>query len=364
MLAVLYIGMLIMLWYGWNQLRTEDESLPTPITSVSIVVSARNESRNILELIRCLQAQKYPSELLEIILVDDHSSDSTFEAIENFLGRKNFPQLKFRAGPETQSKKACLEYGISQSKGELILCTDADCTMGDEWVMRIAHSFKQNKYDLISGPVSFASNSLFSKIQSLEFIGIIASGASFIGLGHPILCNGANLAFTRKIFDEVGGHASHRHLASGDDVFLLQKVLMRKGKVGFIKSKKAIVETFAEEKFLPFLHQRKRWASKNFRKPEILSMAVGTLVLSMNLTLFVCLALGFFVPILFKHGLIFLLIKSFSDLMLLYPFARFLGKERLLFLLLPAQLFTATYTTVLTFIHPILSARWKNRIHK
>jgi len=123
--------------------------------------------------------------------------------------------------------------------------------------------FSNTYNDLIIGPVVIKSDkSLFSKLQKIEFASLVASGAGAAGVGMPIMCNGANLAFTKAAWLESSKDL-HEDEISGDDVFLLLSIKKRKGKIGFLKSAAAMVKTNSVNNLNDFTNQRKRWASKS-----------------------------------------------------------------------------------------------------
>ena len=121
---------------------------------VSIIIVARNEEKNIAACLDAVLAQDYPKEKLEIIVVDDHSTDSTFKIIRSYA-EKN-AQLKCLQLPENSTgKKQGISFGINVSNGELIVTTDADCKMGIHWLASIVSFYKRSDAKMIVAPVSF-----------------------------------------------------------------------------------------------------------------------------------------------------------------------------------------------------------------
>lgn len=140
---------------------------------------------------------------------------------------------------------------------------------------------------MISSPVVyFEEQSRFERAQSLEFLFLIGMGASTIGNKNPSTCNGANLAYERKAFYEVGGFKGIDDLASGDDELLLHKMAERyPDKIGFLKNHDAIVYTQAKPTLKEFIQQRKRWASKSTRYKNKSIIVLGVLVWLFNLSI-------------------------------------------------------------------------------
>ena len=158
-----------------------------------------------------------------MIIVNDHSEDSTLQILEK--AAENWQNLKIICMNEVeQGKKNGIKKGISFAKGDIILCTDADCSAGKNWIKTISDYFADKNLKLLSAPVEFNKNQgIFQKIQALEFLSLIGSGAAAINRGKSIFCNGANLAYRKSVFLELNSYDSNSAV-SGDDVFLMHHV--------------------------------------------------------------------------------------------------------------------------------------------
>ncbi len=156
-----------------------------------------------------------------------------------------------------------MRFGIENANGNIIVTTDADCVYSKEWLNSLLQTF-DSVTGFVSGPVEFENDEkLFAKFQKLEFAGLVLCGAGLIGAGHPTICNAANIAYKKNVFDEVGGFKDQMNLSSGDDELLMQKISKDSDfKVKFCIDKKAIVKTTANKTIGDFFQQRKRWASK------------------------------------------------------------------------------------------------------
>ena len=232
---------------------------------VSVIIPFRNEEDNILLNLRSVEAQDYPEEKFEVIYVDDSSTDNSLEILKSSVEKKNIKVLSF---PEKQGeiarKKRAVSYGIENSIGEVIVTTDADCFHSPDWLVSLL-SILDNKTGFISGPVEYIDdNNIFAELQQIEFTGLVLAGAGLIAMNNPVICNGANIAYRKSIFESLNGFQDHLHISSGDDGFLMQKV-HKDGKYGvkFCLNKDAIVKTKPADSILKFYQQRKRWASKS-----------------------------------------------------------------------------------------------------
>jgi poly-beta-1,6-N-acetyl-D-glucosamine synthase len=234
---------------GWLKLKVFIKNDSSPQIKVSAIVAVRNEEENIKMLLTSLLSQDYPSQLLEIIIVDDHSTDSTLRLIEEFiLQKKESQNLKLfsLAEGDGSGKKAAINTGIRGSGGELIVITDADCTAGSSWISTLVSYYTEHHPQMILGPVSMTDGgSFFGKLQALEFMSLISSAAGSCSAGFPILANGANIAFTRQAYDSCRGFSGNVQFPSGDDMFLMMSIKRKFGakSIHFLKSVETIVFT-------------------------------------------------------------------------------------------------------------------------
>ena len=235
-----------------------------PHEFVTIIIPFRNEQENILRNLKSIEAQLYPAEKFEVIYVDDSSNDLSKEILVKNTIKNN---IKILSVPEDYSinahKKRAIRFGIENSKGEIIVATDADCIYDEDWLQALMISY-DSLTGFVSGPVEFISeNGLFTQFQKLEFAGLVLTGAGLIGSGHPTICNAANISYRKKVFKEVGGFKDNLNLSSGDDELLMQKISRNTDfKIKFCIDQKAIVKTSANKTIQDFIQQRKRWASK------------------------------------------------------------------------------------------------------
>lgn len=243
---------------SWLSIKSHEPNITSQKLRLSVIVPFRNEKDNIKKLVESLCNQSYSHELFEVILVNDHSTDS-FE-LQNLP--VNFSLHHVSA--DKSGKKEALSYGISIAKGEIIITTDADCSFSAQWLEYLVNSFNDPNIKLVFGGVRFQqSASLFDQLQMIEFAPVIGVGAASNYLGKSIMCNGANLAFRKSTFLEVQGYSGNEHIPTGDDEYLLHKIvkLYPKG-IKYEKSKACVVTTVPAQDLNQFFQQRKRWASK------------------------------------------------------------------------------------------------------
>lgn len=359
---VAYAVLIIRLTLGWFRL---PQTAKVQVSEkVSIVIAARNEEANIETCLNSLFLQDYPVGLFEIIVVDDHSEDGTAKKVEAFQASN--PQLSVRLlnpGPGS-GKKAALRLGTAAASGQYILITDADCTVGPSWISQLTAVLSTQDKLLVSGPVMFQENrGIFGLFQQIEFASLIAAGAGAIGIGQPMLCNGANMGFhkaSRLLIDEAD---LQPHLASGDDVFLLQAFATKFGpeKIGFVKSTAAIVHTAAAPTFSSFWQQRLRWSAKSTAFTSRGPVWAALIVWLTSFLLMVNLLIVWISPDFLYTLLLLFALKSIFDLPLLMDYLRFSGQGKLMWLIVPAQTGVIIYTALLGLFSRFMPVHWKGR---
>ncbi|QNN41238.1 glycosyltransferase family 2 protein [Pedobacter roseus] len=335
-LTLIYGVLVLNFIRGWHRLVYFTSQKSDPHTRVSIIVAARDEEANINKTIDDLIAQQYPEALTEIIIIDDHSTDRTAEIVLSYADR-NVKLIKLNEDRALNSyKKKAIQTAIGTCTGDLIITTDADCRMGPDWLATIVNLYEEKNYKMISSPVAyFQEKSFFERLQSLEFLYLIGLGASTIGNKQPSTCNGANLAYEKATFYEVGGFQGIDDLASGDDELLLHKIAAKyPDKIGFLKNREAIVYTHAKETLSSFIQQRKRWASKSTRYKNKAIIVLGVLIWIFNLSILSNFITGLFIPGFLTVMFYQLLVKMLLETLFLWDVTGF-AKRRSLLILIP-----------------------------
>lgn len=348
-LAVAYLGLILFLRKGWNSLKIYNLKSNQFKTTVSILIAARNEEDKIFKTISDILAQDYPSHLVELIVVDDHSTDSTSEIVLSFADKGVKLVVLNESKPLNSYKKKAITEAIKLSEAELIITTDADCRMSHDWLKTIIGFYEAGNYKLISSPVLyFEEKSTFEKMQSLEFLFLVGLGAAGVGNKMPSTCNGANLAYRREVFYELKGFQGIDQLASGDDELFLHKVAsVYPDGIGFCKARGAMVYTHAKSSLSEFIQQRKRWASKSTKYKNKAVVFIGVLVWVFNLLILLISILGFFNPFYWYLCLGIISIKFVAELFFQIVLCRFANRIKLLWLL---PLLTITHIFYMLYI--------------
>jgi len=363
-IIILYLLLIISYIRGWflnfNPTFVEEKKERSDEIKASIIVSCRNEERNIANLITDILNQDVNFKF-ELLIINDHSEDKTLQIALAYA--EKYQHIKVFSLNEIEGKKNAIQLGIQKSKSELILVTDADCRIGTKWLSVFYNMYQTHDVTLISAIVMLEGTNFFTHLQSLEFLSLIASGAGSIGIGKGIMCNGANLAFSKKIFEKE--NILNPNVASGDDVFLLQSVKKHfQNKVLFATAKELIVKTKAKPTFRELMNQRIRWASKSSSYSDWDMQYASLIVFLANLSLFLFVILFFLFRISFIYFLGAFLLKASIDFLFLYFITRYLEIKKLLKYFIPLVVLYPIYILVVAFSSQFLSFTWKGRKYK
>lgn len=362
------IRWLLRLWYalpGWDA-----PAAWQPRTSVSVIVPARNEAESIQACLHSLLHQDYPRALLEIIVVDDHSTDRTAAVVQSLAG----PGLRLlhladhidAAIPVQSYKKKALETGIAHAHGQLIATTDADCQAGPGWLRQLVSHYEATGARAIAAPVLFRPvRNPLERFQALDFAGMMLVTGAGIRSRALYLANGANLAYEKATFEAAGGFSGNEQFASGDDVFLIQKIAGRyPGQVSFVKNREAVVFSAPQPSLRAFFRQRLRWGAKNESYDDWRVTAVLGVVFLYCWAILAALLILPFQPV---YGLgIFLLLflaKALADYQLLSTAAHFFGQPRLLRGFLYSEAMHVLYFALVGALSLVVKRyEWKGRV--
>lgn len=326
----------------------------------SIIIPARNEAGSIQACIRSIAKQDYPQDKIEIIVVDDHSEDETAERVRA-LTTSSLRLIQLPPGKT--GKKAALNEAIKLAKGEMLLFTDADCTMGREWVKQLSILIAKGG-GMILAPVRIqAKSSLLQCFQGLDVCGTILLTGAAVQASHPILANGANLAISKALFHKLDGYTGNTHRASGDDIFLLQKAVQDStAQIAFAFDQRASVQTPPAETWTELFWQRLRWAGKTGGYTDRYLQLFQALVYLLNLGLLVGL------PALIIQGpSSFLLVgayvtKGLAEYRYLRYAASEVGDPGWMRWFLPSLLLHTVYVVLIGSLALLpVSSRWKGR---
>ena len=361
-LLLVYGGLLLFYKRAWDRIKNYMIDSSQPPTFISVIIPARNEEENIRRLLISLQKQSYPATSFEVIVVDDFSTDDTATVVTVF-GLNNLHLVTPQVKTGNSSKKKAIEAGIAKARGELIVTTDADCVLPSNWLLAINSFYSSSKASFIAAPVKFShDNTLLQVFQALDFITLQGITAASVSSGFHNMCNGANLAYRKKSFEDVNGFAGIDQVASGDDMLLMHKIWKQEpGKVFYMKSTEAIVTTPPMPSWKAFYNQRKRWASKTLVYEDYRILAVLAFVYLFNCWFIVLLVSAAWHPVHALYALVFLMLKTLIEWPFVYSVATFYQERSLMKWFPLFQPLHVFYTVVVGLTSQIGGYEWKGR---
>jgi len=364
LLSIVYLGLLLQLKKGWSKTNTFTFRKTNSEHTFTIIIPFRNESGNIDHLLKSLRNIDYPEELFNVFLVNDFSTDNSALEIENYINlyqKSNYTLIHLTEN-EGFGKKAAITKAVSLSKMDWIVCSDADCILPSNWLKILATFIDTNNVEMVSMPVCFSDKkSFFDKIQYLEFSSLVGMGASLIELKIPYLCNGANLAYSRKAFLAVNGFSGNEHIASGDDIFLMKKINKHfPEKIKFLKNLDCCVYTNPKASFLEFLSQRKRWVSKTTNE-SFFRLLFPLFIWFYHVLILGSAVLAFFNPLYIKSFICLFLAKILGEYFFVRGIIQFFKQKNILRYYFPSAIIYVVYVSFLPILALFSKNEWKNR---
>jgi cellulose synthase/poly-beta-1,6-N-acetylglucosamine synthase-like glycosyltransferase len=364
---LVYIGFIIGLIYGFPKIKNFKTIATDPKTTFSIIIPFRNEAEHLPQLLDSLSKLNYPKALFELLFIDDASEDHSGQLLtkwrlENGLFQTTvLDNLRLSGSP----KKDAISRAIPIIANEWIITTDADCIVNENWLRTLDNYIQQNQVSMLVGAVTYHENKSFlHRFQQLDLMSLQGVTIGSFGLNKSFMCNGANFAYTKELFDQINGFKGNEKIASGDDVFLLQKAMAtHAAEIHYLKSDANIVRTMPLNNWKSLFHQRVRWASKTTAYQNDYAEALAMSVFFGNLSWLVLFVFTLLQLLSWTHFLIVFAIKFIVDLVLLLQSHRFLNKGRFLLPVLSGFIYPFFSTAVA--LHSLMgNYEWKGRTFK
>ena len=360
-ILVIYVSSISLLIYGFIRIKNYEKKDLRPQTSFTIIVPFRNEEENLPKLLDSFSKLNYPSDLFEVILVDD-SSKEKFQIPSRSFGTKFQISQIDNIRVSNSPKKDAISTAMQHVKTDWVITTDADCVVPKNWLLTFDNYIQENNVTMLAGAVSYSCENYFlHHFQQLDLTSLQGATIGSFGIKKAFMCNGANFAYTKSIFEKLNGFEGNNKIASGDDVFLLQKAAnLFPNEVHYLKAKEAIVITKPTENWKSLFHQRVRWAAKTSSYQSNFGKSLGLIVFFGNLS-FVIGVLLFLFGIWTWHLLVlYAAFKFFIDFILLDKTNQFLTKTRLRYIIL-SSLYYPFFSTSVALYSLFGSYEWKDR---
>ncbi|MDX2172394.1 MAG: glycosyltransferase [Bacteroidota bacterium] len=362
-LIVLAGYFLFLLYFAIGFIKTEtyfsiENNADQPLT---IIICARNEEKTIVGCLTSIIKQDYDIAKINLILINDSSTDNTVKHAEYIL-KKSKINYKIISNVQQKGKKQSITYAMQFVNTKLVVMRDADTyTTSTIWLKTISDFYSETQSDFIIAPILLRDNNgLLWALQAIEsnILALLASGSAHYK--KAFLCNGANLIFTKQLFERANGYESHINIVSGDDVLFLEDVKkLENVKINYLKSESAIVYTYPAFSFLKLIQQKVRWASKFKSNKNKINFSLAILSFLVNSFWLFSLVYSFLVPQNSQLGLIFMLFKLIIDTLLLFLASRFLKNKALLWYAIPVGFIYPLYASIVAIASLFTKPKWK-----
>jgi cellulose synthase/poly-beta-1,6-N-acetylglucosamine synthase-like glycosyltransferase len=339
-LSLLYCAVILFLAHGLSKI-----AVPAGVPGAhkfSVVIAAHNEEHNIVACLESVFSQNVDTTRFEVILVNDRSTDATADLAAVFCKFGTaFSIITITATPAgTSPKKHAVGRGIEAARNEIIVFTDADCTVPATWLESIDSCFDEDT-GLVQGITVYRKipdiNCMLFAFQAVDFVSNSVVAAAAIGAGLPLNSNANNFAFRKAAFQDVNGYGKLGAVISGDDDLLLQRIWRgRVWGIRYMASVSGKVTTLPTATLGGLFEQRKRWGSKTvYYYPG--QVCLLSIVFLFYLGIAASFVAGFANPALFAvfGGMLF--VKILGEALLVVPGARLFGETALLKYMAPAS---------------------------
>jgi len=366
LILIIYTTLIIFLIIGFDRIGLfllEDNVVTQQ--KFTVIIPFRNEEENITQLAKSLMEVNYLKSHFEVFWVNDGSTDNSVPLLTEFIIKNHNWKLLDNQRKSNSPKKDAIQIAIQQSNYDYIITTDADCIIPKKWLQIFNNFIDKNKeVKMIAAPVAYQTNNSFlHQFQSIDFLSLIGTTIGSFGINNPFMCNGANLCYSKQAFYSVNGFEGNNNIASGDDVFLLEKINNKySGQVKYLKSVDALVLTKPENNLKLLINQRIRWASKTSATNNLFSKLVGVVVLLMNLLI----VFGYFIirdwQIDFNRNFIFIafMLKIIIDYILIKKTFQFVNQKLSLKYYLLSSLIYPFFVIFVVFKSFFTKVKWKN----
>ena len=354
-----YLCFLALLIIGWRGILRRHHAPATDHPLITVVIPVRDEALNLVPLLRDLSGQQYAP--FEVIVVNDHSTDETVALATAYAAADTRFSI---IDAEGEGKKRALTTGIEAASGSIIVTTDGDCRVSPGWLSSLNSALQDRRTMMAFGGVAILQEGrLFDNMQAIEMASLMGSGASALQWGFPLFCSGANLAFRKMVFNAVDGYADNFGIASGDDEFLMRKVVAKyPGTLVFTTAPGSVVRTKAALSVMDFVQQRMRWAGKWKHNDSGYAKGVAIYIFLVQVTL-----AGAWVVVLAGDGFlqnmsaVILATRFVAEALFLYPVTRFLGSRWSWLAYAALQLIYPWYVVATALFSIVLKGSWKGR---
>jgi poly-beta-1,6-N-acetyl-D-glucosamine synthase len=254
-LVLVIVRYILLLWLGYlhhiENRRRGHEEVSEPL--VTIIVPVYNEEAVVVSALRSLLGLHYPA--LEIIVVDDGSTDRTLERAAALEGRHGATTLRV-VSKRNGGKASALNAGIALARSEYVLCMDGDSRLDPGTIRAAMRHFADPRVAAVAGNVKVVNrDNVWTSLQALEYLEGLNMARRAQGFLRVVnIIPGPIGVFRRDVLRAVGGYDTDTF---AEDADLTLKLLTAGWHVAY--EERAIAFTEAPERFIDLVKQRYRW---------------------------------------------------------------------------------------------------------
>lgn len=264
-ISVLYISAIWFLIIGLLRITPKSRINSTQEKNISVIIAARNEEKNVFNLLKSLEKQTYSHDLFEVIIVDDRSFDNTHQLICDYkkTTKLNITLLQIPEKGKRNGKKYAIAKGIESASYDILLFTDSDCIANPEWIETFAKAYDEDTdYVLAYTHVKFNKKTLFNRLKTFEAILYRVIAASGLGNGTAMTASASNMSYRKSVYLKANGFGRYKNIKSGDDDLQLFNLWVHLRKKKYLFTPKASVITMEKETLQSHINLDTRRASK------------------------------------------------------------------------------------------------------
>lgn len=258
------------------------------LPSVSVIIACHNELENLKSNLQYIVNQRYVK--FEIVIVDDNSDDGTSEYVDSLVDK--YPNVRVLHN-KLRGKKSALTYGIENATYDHFLFIDADCRPASpQWISEMMLRFDEEN-QLVLGYGELSGKTFAARFSAYDADVIALRYAGFANLGHPYMAVGRNLAYSRKLWETVGGFSCHDDIRSGDDDLFVIEASRHSGANVCITSDSTTISP-AKESMSALFRQKSRHVSTSARYSFVDKFLSGGEIVSRALFFLASIVIAFF----------------------------------------------------------------------
>ncbi|KXX68242.1 glycosyltransferase [Flammeovirga sp. SJP92] len=284
LITLLYFLLLLPQYFVWGGVapyslwkkRTHPNSDSNPLP-VSIIITARNEEKNISKLLHSLIIQDY--DCFEIIVIDDRSTDNTSFIVNQFTSKYgNIKKVRLeKTNPNWSPKKYALTKGIAEAQYKNFLFIDGDCWVeNNNWINTIAPFFHHYEILIGIGLYENKQNNWVSNITQYETFHTAIQYSSFSNMGINYMAVGRNFGYNKDVYERANGFQKHKKVLSGDDDLFVNQMSNTKNTITIINSN-ALTYSSPEKDWKAWFRQKTRHVSASYHYKFSNKLLLGAL---------------------------------------------------------------------------------------